>query len=160
MWRLLRSGASICCLLLFLAFSALWLQSYYCTAIWDTGKNPISWGPFVVSSKGRVEFGVRQIKGPTEENPWPTIEPWSVSLYLADLKVSRGRSYWGFNASFSKSSWRVSAPHWFLLIVTGVSAVFLKQRPRLMFRLGDILLFTTIVACVLGSAIHFVKIQD
>ena len=160
MWQLLRTGASCCCLLLFLTFAALWVQSYYYTTILDTGKNPISWGPFVVSSNGSFEFGIRAIKGPTEENPWPKVEPWSVSLYMVDLQVSRKRKSWGFNAIFSESSWRVTLPHWFLLIMTGVSAIFLKQKPRFRFSLGDILLFTTIAACVLGVAIFFVKLEN
>ena len=119
----------------------------------------MSWGPFAVSSKGIVVLGIRANTGPTEENPWPKVEPWSVSLYLVKPRATTRRSLWGFDARFRDSSWRVFAPHWFLLIVTGVPAVYLKRNPRLRFSLSEIFVFITIAACALGVVVTFVRLE-
>jgi len=167
MWRHFRTAISSLCLVMCLGFMAFWLQSYVSLGV----LNGRIFGPdtfYATSWEGRLRVGAIALidektsidwsKLPPLGSGWGRLPPfrsrWSFipkeSAYLPP-QIYQERSFLGFYVEIRRLAWFVSAPHWFLVLVTGTLAVLMKPKPRLKFSLLGLLMLTTFVALVLGA---------
>ena len=137
--RVIRGVVSIACLLACIGFAALWVRSYF----WRDGVFYHTPGRYwgVSSWNGSVLFR-------TSTTNLKAYQPIWLSMTSAEKWERQARSAWGKNRHGDLER---SAPHWFLVIVTGALAVALKPKPCLRFTIRDLLVAMTMVAVVVAT---------
>jgi len=160
MLRRLLNIASIICLVLCVAMMGMWVRSYRDREdmVEWRGRLPGSLGFLFRSEWGKLLSG-GFVLGPSDAkglpNDWPyvvmvspnhqdrviQIPPWSHRALLYP---------WGFNDTWTSSSWVLMLPYWFLVAASGLLAMAFRLRWPPQFTLRGLFIVTTFLAVVLG----------
>jgi hypothetical protein len=152
MTQLIRMLVAYTCLVLVMAFVALWVASYFWLSI-------ISY-----TSKSEERFAVSSERGQLQWT-WSRWIPgvvaypiyWRV-MPIEDnerfMKLHRGvwppePSLIGFATRRDDRTFQVVTPHWFPILLIGAIGFIAKPRPKLKLSIRDLLIITTILAVLL-----------
>jgi hypothetical protein len=157
--RTIRGVVSIACLLACVGFAALWVRSY----LWRDLMTRQRAGQYVglMSWAGRVSY---MVSNETRET-WMTDHPFRLTyrpradllkaLRKIEARIGKfdgltpGFGLW--RSKYDPDSYRLTVPHWFLVIVSASLAVVVKPKPRLQFSVRDLLVAMTIVAVIVAA---------
>ena len=145
--RYLRISTCVVSGLACVALLALWARSYWWTDSFY-GPSPISNGFAITSTYGRFMIG----GGDPDE---PTTECDLLSTRFDDPANGINPRFFPavFAFDFSGANWYLHIPHWFVVLVAGLTAfVLAKQRS---YSVRTVLIITTIIALALGSIVYY-----
>jgi hypothetical protein len=168
MGRKLRIAFSVVCGILCLLMVAFWVRSYYYEDFFET---KTTWRVLRIrSSRGRIEFWQHDVRRMFRGNV--SITPQDAQLILKELSInkwyasepvqrtsmtrdSNGRS--GFRWHNQDPTTILGAPYWFLVALTGASAVGPWIRWPKRFSLLTLLIGMTLAAIVLGVCVYLLR---
>lgn len=160
-YRKLRIAFSVLCCIVALLLCGLWVRSYHDMEEWR-GRLPGSYGFLFRSYSGQLTTsGFSIVAG--DVDAWPNdwhlitrrrpnrddqivrVPPWSKKGVLEP---------WGFNDTWSSSSWVLMLPYWFLVAASGSLAIIFQTRwPPWRFTLRGLFVVTTFLAVLLGMVV-------
>jgi hypothetical protein len=145
--RLLRTAVSVVCLIICVAFAALWLRSYYAL---DELIGPISSSRWLGcgSTNGRLSVNL------IHDSQWtpPTQRIWKHNTYAPESVYPKGvarPTCWEFK--FTPNY--IFVPHWFPITLLGILGFVSWRGLPTRFSLRAILVIMTLVAVVLGLVV-------
>jgi len=136
-----------------IVFVALWVESYDTRCVMQ-GRLTATKALTMKSFQGGIAFYGKNDSGRGYRD---TGLKWICLITPAEPYLEQFRSvnltpsYHRFRVRSSPGLFGVTAPHWFLVVVTGMLAVLSKPKPRLKFSLRELLTVLTLVAVVLGA---------
>lgn len=150
--RLQDLRTTVACFFLVLCIIAgvAWPYTYY--ANYEVVNNVVEWKYYSLESwKGKVQVGAFGGNKVREFNDWVV---WRVDDERMHDQYAEYTKAWkakGLGVSWTEHDKSVTLPYWLLVTVTGTLAVLLKPKPRLSFAMADVLIFTTVLAVVVGG---------
>lgn len=155
LYRRLRNVASLLCLTVCIVFVAFWVQSYDLYGAMQSRLTPTKAVAMRWFQGGMTFYGINDSGRVDVSSLDRSFHFEPAEEYLAKLRAAKAMpnfpAYYQFSIHSSPGLFSVTAPHWFLVVVTGMLAVLSKPKPRFKFSLRDILIVVTLVAVVLGA---------
>ncbi|MCA9229452.1 MAG: hypothetical protein KDA57_02275 [Planctomycetales bacterium] len=157
-WRWLRIVISQFALVLCVSFGVLWAGSYSHQGVLNS-RIKKTYGFYMSSWEGIIRSGcIDIIKEPFgSQFTRSTILRLHFKKPVNPIKTKMKGQFshlpnmFGFHVTHLNNGWAMSVPHWFLVLLTGATAITFKPKPRLKFSLREIMLLTTITAGVVGA---------
>ncbi len=161
-WQWLRTATSCLCISLCVVVVLLWVRSYfsmgicvveisdahYCSITSWRGRVSLqritSPDSFPGGSIGVTFIASNNFSEPTQKNGWTIYENKKSGKVL-----SRPPGFYYYRLGMKR--WGASIPHWFLVVLSLVTAVFIRPKPRLTLSLRELLLTVSFVSLALGA---------